>query len=71
MNTVKFQWRGKKKNIIKYPTEATELKNTITELGSTLEAFHSRLGETDGSANWKYRSGTHSHIATERKNFKK
>lgn len=39
---------GDIKNIIKYQTEGTERKYTITEWERTLDAFQSRLGETEG-----------------------
>ena len=51
MNTVRSSIK-KKENIRKCQTEATELKNTITELKDTLEGFNRRLDEAEESPSW-------------------
>ena len=46
------------KNIRKYQTEVTDLKNTITELKNTLEGFNSRLDEIEQRVQSTLRQGS-------------
>ena len=54
------------KNLRKYQTEVTDLKNTITKLKNTLEGFNSRLDEVEQQVE-RPNNGTHQDSATNRK----
>ena len=46
------------KNLRKYQTEVTDLKNTITKLKNTLEGFNSRLDEVEQRVQSTLRQGS-------------
>ena len=62
------------KNLRKYQTEVTDLKNTITKLKNTLEGFNSRLDEVEQRVQSTLRQGSRTQpitAAKRKKNAKK